>query len=153
MCAPSGRTLSQNDWPETTQKLIPSPRLQVMWQSSSRGFPYSAAPTWTPLLNKFSCFVSTCVSLDNSFPSIREEPTFRTWKVLPAILSQLHVILLRISCAQTWLWLVVALCCCSITKSCPTLCSLMDCSTPGCSVLHYLLEFVKIYVHWVSDAI
>ena len=29
----------------------------------------------------------------------------------------------------------------------------MDCSSPGSSVLHYLLEFVQIYVHWVSDAI
>ena len=28
----------------------------------------------------------------------------------------------------------------------------MDCSTPGSSVLHYLLEFAKIHVHWVSDA-
>ena len=29
----------------------------------------------------------------------------------------------------------------------------MDCSTPGFPVLHYLLEFAQIYVHWVSDAI
>ena len=29
----------------------------------------------------------------------------------------------------------------------------MDCSTPDSSVLHYLLEFAQIYVHWVSDAI
>ena len=29
----------------------------------------------------------------------------------------------------------------------------MDCSTPGSSVLHYLLEFAQIHVHWVSDAI
>ena len=28
----------------------------------------------------------------------------------------------------------------------------MDCSPPGSSVLHYLLEFAKIHVHWVSDA-
>ena len=28
----------------------------------------------------------------------------------------------------------------------------MDCSTPGLSVLHYLLEFAQIHVHWVSDA-
>ena len=27
-----------------------------------------------PFANKISCFVSTCVSLDNSFPSIRQEP-------------------------------------------------------------------------------
>ena len=28
----------------------------------------------------------------------------------------------------------------------------MDCSTPGFPVLHYLLEFAQIHVHWVSDA-
>ena len=29
----------------------------------------------------------------------------------------------------------------------------MDCSTPGFSVLHSLLEFVQTHVHWVNDAI
>ena len=46
--APPGRTLSQNDWLETTRKLIPSPwnpRLQAMWQSCSPGFP---SPTVLP---------------------------------------------------------------------------------------------------------
>ena len=27
------------------------------------------------------------------------------------------------------------------------------CSTPGSAVLHYLLEFAHIHVHWVNDAI
>ena len=44
-------------------------------------------------------------------------------------------------------------CCCSVLKSCPTLCNPMNCSTPGSLVLHYLSEFAQIYVHWVSDAI
>ena len=43
--------------------------------------------------------------------------------------------------------------CCSITQSCPTLWGPMDCSTPGLPVLHHLLEFAQIHVHWVSDAI
>ena len=43
--------------------------------------------------------------------------------------------------------------CCSIAKSCPTLCNSMDCSTPGFPVLHYLLEFAQTPVHWVGDAI
>ena len=41
-----GRTLSQNDESETTQKLTPSPddpRLEATWQSSPSGFPDSAA--------------------------------------------------------------------------------------------------------------
>ena len=51
-------------------------------------------------------------------------------------------------------------CCCSVTQSCPTLCdpmdfatpcSSMDCTMPGFSVLHCLLEFAQIHVHWASD--
>ena len=41
--------------------------------------------------------------------------------------------------------------CCSVANSCPTLCNPMNCSTPSSPVLHYLLEFAQIYVHWVSD--
>ena len=37
--------------------------------------------------------------------------------------------------------------CCSVTKSCPTLCNPMECRTPGSSVLHYLPEFAQIHVH------
>ena len=43
-------------------------------------------------------------------------------------------------------------CCCSVAKSCPTLCGPMDCSMPGCRVLHYLPEFAQTHVHWVNDA-
>ena len=44
-------------------------------------------------------------------------------------------------------------CCCSVAKSCLTLCDPMDCSKLGSSVLHCLPEFTQIHVHWVSDAI
>ena len=46
-------------------------------------------------------------------------------------------------------------CCwgCSVTKSCPTLCDPMNCSTPGFSVLHYVTVFAQTHVHWVTDAI
>ena len=44
-------------------------------------------------------------------------------------------------------------CCCSVIKLCLTLCDPMDCNTPGCHVLHYLLEFAQVHVHWVGDAI
>ena len=43
--------------------------------------------------------------------------------------------------------------CCSVTKSCLTLCDPMYCSTPGFPVLHQLPEFAQTHVHWVSDAI
>ena len=43
--------------------------------------------------------------------------------------------------------------CCSVAQSCPTLCDLMDFSTTGFTVLHYLPEFAQTHVHWVGDAI
>ena len=43
--------------------------------------------------------------------------------------------------------------CCSVTKSCPTLCDAMNWSTPVFPVLHYLPEFAQTHVHGVSDAI
>ena len=44
-------------------------------------------------------------------------------------------------------------CCCSVTKSRPTLCNPMNCSTPGFPVLHRLQELAQTHMHWVSDAI
>ena len=41
----------------------------------------------------------------------------------------------------------------SVTQLCPTLCDPTDCSTPGLSVHHQVLEFTQIHVYWVSDAI
>ena len=41
----------------------------------------------------------------------------------------------------------------SVAQSCPTLCDLMDCSTPGLPVHHQLPEFTQTHVHWVGDAI
>ena len=43
--------------------------------------------------------------------------------------------------------------CCSVTRLCPTLCSSMDCSTPGFPVLHYLPELAHTHIHRVGDAI
>ena len=41
--------------------------------------------------------------------------------------------------------------CCSVPKLCLTLCDLMNCNTPGFSVLHQLSEFAQTHVHWASD--
>ena len=43
--------------------------------------------------------------------------------------------------------------CCSVAKSCPTLCNAVGCSTPKLPVLHLRPEFAQTHVHWVSDAI
>ena len=48
---------------------------------------------------------------------------------------------------------VSSCCCCSVAKLCLILCSPMDCSSPGSSVLHCLLELAQIHVLWVGDAI
>ena len=37
--------------------------------------------------------------------------------------------------------------CCSVAHSCPTLCDLMDCSTPGFPVLHHLPVFAQTHIH------
>ena len=44
------------------------------------------------------------------------------------------------------------LCCCSVANLFPTLCSPMDCSTPGLPVLHRLPKFVQTHLHRVGDA-
>ena len=41
----------------------------------------------------------------------------------------------------------------SVAQSCPTLCDLRNCSTPGFLVHHQLLEFTQTLVHWVGYAI
>ena len=41
----------------------------------------------------------------------------------------------------------------SVTRSCPTLCDPMACSTPGLPVHCQHLEFTQTHVHWVSDAV
>ena len=43
--------------------------------------------------------------------------------------------------------------CCSVSKLRLTLCNPIDCSTPGFPILHHLLEFAQIHVHWVGDTI
>ena len=63
---------------QRTQKLIPSPqnpRLRATWESSSPGFPYPTPLHLGALSRKISCFVSTCVSSNNSFLSVRQEPS------------------------------------------------------------------------------
>ena len=62
--------------------------------------------------------------------------------------SSLETLLYPISLPQSPLLFLLL-----FSQSCLTLCNPMDCSTPGFSSLHYLLEFTQGHVHWVSDAI
>ena len=50
----------------------------------------SRSPPGCPFPIKISCFLSTCVSSDNSFPSVRQEPSFGPWKGSP-FLQQSHL--------------------------------------------------------------
>ena len=47
----------------------------------------------------------------------------------------------------------ICYCCCSVAKSCQTLCNTMHCSTPGFPVLNYLPESTQTHVPRVDDAI
>ena len=57
------------------------------------------------------------------------------------------------SCDKSETLTLFDLFCCSVAKSCLTLCNPMDCSTPGFPFLHYLLEFAQTRVDCVSYAI
>ena len=39
--------------------------------------------------------------------------------------------------------------CCSVTKSCLTLCNPMACNTPGFTVALHLPEFAQVHVYWI----
>ena len=43
--------------------------------------------------------------------------------------------------------------CCSVAQACLTLCSPMDCSTPGLPVPHHLPKFAQFHVNCIGDAI
>ena len=103
------------------------------------------------IMISFVYFVSTCVSLDNSFPSVRQEPILGTWKGFPfcnniaEILSNLPKVIFV----------------CLVAHSCPALCNPLDCSLPGSSVhgislgkntgvdCHTLLQ--GIFLTWESN--
>ena len=70
------------------------------------------------------------------------------WATREARILYIHSCLLLLSSLFD---ITLCCCCCSVTKSCLNLCDLMACSTPGSSVLHYLLAFAQIHMHWVGD--
>ena len=63
------------------------------------GFLTLLLSTRVPFPNKISCFVSTCASSDNSFPSVRQEPSFGPWK--GSLFLQQMVILVRFFFTET----------------------------------------------------
>ena len=72
------------DNPETNPITIkPETASHMAEQFSWVLLPYFSPPG--TLSNKISCFVSTCVSLDNSFLGVRQEPDFSPWKESPFV--------------------------------------------------------------------
>ena len=71
------------DNPETNPITIkPGTASHVTEQFSWAPLP-SCSPPGGPLPSKVSCFVSMCVSSDNSFLSVRQAPHLRPWKGSP----------------------------------------------------------------------
>ena len=65
-----------------------------------------------------------------------------SWKYYKSKMHFLHL-----TCQASLLSLVIQ------SLSCVQLCNPTDCSTPGFTVLHHLLELAQTHVHWDSDAI
>ena len=58
--------------------------------------------TRVPFPNKISCFVSTCVSSDNSFPSVRQEPGLGPWKGSPFLQQKCYVKGIEVEKDRKW---------------------------------------------------
>ena len=52
-----------------------------------------------------------------------------------------------------WCEVLLPFCFVSLLVQSFSFCDPMDCSTPGCPVLHHLLELAQMHVHWVGGAI
>ena len=62
--------------------------------------------TQVPFPNKISCFVSTCVSSDNSFPSVRQEPSFGACKGSPFLqqVEEIYMFLVSVKEEKARFW-------------------------------------------------
>ena len=111
------------------------------------------APSWTPcaiqqlptgyLFNAHKCIyaspnLSQCIS-PTPFPCVSTSLFFYSCPANRFICT----IFLDSTCMH----------CYSVSKSCPTLCDPLDCSSAVFPVLHYLLEFSQTHAPWVGDSI
>ena len=151
---------------------IPPPSFHVSSFLADKNFSFS---TKCPLYFKVRSF--PCI-LTSAFLSLRMRHPFQNypcplllfWLILLhhfeiclAILLLLHLqpLHLDLSChaflsvpqCLNTSGATITLCCCSVAKSCLTLCDPMDCSTPGFPVLQYLPEFSQIHVWRIGGAI
>ena len=88
-------------------------------------------------------------SINHSFS--RVSWLFFIWQVYIVSISKILVTCFgEISIYCKWVLPLLLL---SVSKLCPTVCDLMNCSMPGFPVLYYLPEFAQTHVRWVSDVI
>ena len=81
--------------------------------------------------------------------SCKETRWLKPWKALSSPKSFSKAFLK----ARWWWWGVFHIQFSSVAQSCPTLCSPMDCSTPGLLVHHQLPKLPQTHIHPVGDAI
>ena len=117
--------------------------LIILLRIRLQGFLTLLLSTRVPFPNKISCFVSRCVSSDNSFPS--RDRVQKIYFYNPPGHSDSTQSLRTIIPGSVQFS--------SVAQLCPTLRDPMNRSTPGLPVRHQLPEFTQIHVHRVSDAI
>ena len=88
-----------------------------------------------------------CLSLWGGSPKENESSCLLT---RPASLVKIFPVV-SLWCSNKSVRNLILLSSCSVAQLCPTLCEPMDCSTPGFSVLHHLLELATTHVHLFSQ--
>ena len=116
---------------------LPPSLIQVVTKSdhffllSSDSFPFSAAPIPKLLPQDRPASSLCCILPSGPSPCLSSADRLLVTRGMP--------LKWRSACRS-------GLCCCSVTKSGPTLCGPTDCSVPGFPVLHYLPEISQIHV-------
>ena len=73
-CLTLGNEFSEETHVLTKQEILLGKGTREIGRATQGPFPY-----------KISCFVSTCVSSENSFPCVRQQPSFGPWKGSPLL--------------------------------------------------------------------
>ena len=103
-----------------------------------------SVPTGSSIKQKH---LNYCQSVNKSVPDFGQARTHR-WE-----LSTRVKLVEKNKMRDSYLKLMVlALCCCSVARSCPTLWDLRDYSTSGFPTFHHLPELAQIHVHQEGDA-
>ena len=110
-------------------------------QSADCGCPASCSELALVIILHMVMYMFQCYSLKSSHPHLLP--------LSPKVCS-LHLCLL---CRPACRIVVTIFLCCSVARSCLTLCDAMDCSMSDFPALHHVLELAQTHVHWVSDAI